>query len=106
MNNDPLRYIIIAHLRRIGYRNIHRAAAFAAARIARGQYQCANCKLLWKREDCHGDHIDPVIAPSTGFIDWNTYIQRLFYTKIQVLCKTCHKAKTKEENSRRWEIVE
>ncbi len=102
---SSLHYIIIAHLRRIGYRNIYRNEAFTAARVARGQYRCAKCLSLFKREEMHGDHISPVIEPSTGFVDWNRYIERLFYGPIQVLCKTCHKAKTKEENSRRWEIV-
>ena len=40
------------------------------------------------------DHIDPI-----GEIGGDQYIQRMFVssTKLQGLCKECHKAKTKEE---------
>lgn len=101
-----LRDVIQKHLRRIGYRNVTREAAFKAAHKARGSYECATCKNLFKRNDVHGDHIEPVIEPHMGFIDWNTYIARLFEGQIQVLCKGCHKAKTKAENTIRWEQVE
>lgn len=47
------------------------------------------------------DHIEPVIDPNVGFIDWNTYMDRLFCEEdgLQALCKDCHKIKTKEENN-------
>lgn len=51
------------------------------------------------------DHVIPVIGPE-GFVDWNTFIDRLFTTKdnFQVLCKACHDAKTKDEKELRNEL--
>jgi hypothetical protein len=47
------------------------------------------------------DHIDPVVDPHTGFVDWNTYIERMFceLTGFQVLCFDCHSKKTSIERS-------
>lgn len=100
-----LKNYIVAHLRRIGYLNIHRNQAFRDARVERGKYQCAACKQLFKLKETDGDHIDPVIDPHTGFTTWDSYIERLFLGRIQVLCKPCHKAKTSAENKIRWEEV-
>lgn len=65
-------------------------------------YLCNRCKEEYTNKDVEVDHIDPVVDPKVGFVDWNTYIQRLFSPRenYQVLCKTCHKAKTKEENKK------
>lgn len=55
------------------------------------------------------DHIEPVI-PIEGFKntswDWNEYYDRMFCPEegFQVLCKTCHDAKTKEENAQRRKV--
>jgi 5-methylcytosine-specific restriction endonuclease McrA len=55
------------------------------------------------------DHIIPVVDPKVGFVDWNTFIERLFTERdnFQTLCKPCHKKKsraekatTKEENKK------
>ena len=45
------------------------------------------------------DHKKPVVDPKIGFVDWNTYITRMFCKKsnLQVLCKSCHTKKTKKE---------
>lgn len=96
--NRTLINAIIAVLRRIGYRNVTRAEAFKRAHKARGVYECELCHAQVKRQDLHGDHIEPVIEPEVGFVDFNTYINRLFLGKIQAICKPCHKAKSKAEN--------
>jgi ribosomal protein S27AE len=44
------------------------------------------------------DHKYPVVDPKVGFIDWNTYIDRMFNGELQPLCKEDHDKKTKEEN--------
>jgi 5-methylcytosine-specific restriction endonuclease McrA len=75
-----------------------------SAHRERGQWQCCQCKKLTTRKDLHGDHILPVIEPSVGFVDWNTYIDRLFLGQIQPICKECHAKKTKEENKVRKEV--
>jgi 5-methylcytosine-specific restriction endonuclease McrA len=36
-----------------------------------------------------------------GFTTWDDYIKRMFEGKLQPLCETCHKAKSKIENAER-----
>jgi 5-methylcytosine-specific restriction endonuclease McrA len=62
-------------------------------------YKCNACKGDFPSTEVQVDHIIPVIDPLTGFVDWNTYIERMFCEKsnLQVLCKDCHSIKTKEE---------
>ena len=45
------------------------------------------------------DHIDPVVDPETGFVDFNTYIARMWCdrSKLQKICGECHRKKTNEE---------
>lgn len=65
-------------------------------------YKCAMCNKQFPQTDIQVDHIDPVVAV-TGFVDWNTFISRLFCkeSNLQVLCKPCHSKKSKEETSMR-----
>lgn len=61
-------------------------------------YRCAGCNGDYAARFVQVDHIDPVI-PLTGFVSWDDVINRMFCEKenLQVLCKTCHDAKTSEE---------
>jgi hypothetical protein len=45
------------------------------------------------------DHIVPVVCPNMGFVDWDSFIDRLFCDSsgLQVLCHECHLAKTADE---------
>lgn len=65
-------------------------------------YRCAACSGEFTSKDVQVDHIDPVISPSTGFVSWDVYIERLFCEKdnLQVLCTTCHKEKSKKERKK------
>lgn len=69
-------------------------------------YQCAGCLQEFPAKGVVADHISPVIEPEVGFIDWNTYIVRMFCSveNLQVLCNngenSCHHKKTKQE--REW----
>lgn len=87
-------------------------------------YKCAKCqRLFFERSEYPGrkktvkniavDHVDPVIDTTHGFVDWNTYIKRMFEGKLQVLCNypgkidgvySCHVLKTKDESNQRKEI--
>ena len=84
------------------------------ARIARGVYLCEGYKtrphkvpaslppLPGNKRRINNsivDHIQPVIDPCVGFVDWNTLIERLFCEEegFQLLCHECHKTKTKDE---------
>lgn len=84
------------------------------ARVKRGWYHCAMCgqevsastfmekKGKKKRvSNVFVDHINPVVDPNVGFIDWNTYIERMFCIEegLQLLCRECHDIKTKEEKA-------
>jgi len=81
------------------------------ARVDVGRYVCAECGTVGpatlppdsgqsrRRNNAAVDHIDPVVSPTTGFVDWNTYIDRMFLELegYQVLCYKCHGAKTRDE---------
>lgn len=71
----------------------------ASGRLAQF-YLCNRCKKEFTNKDVEVDHIIPVVDPKVGFVDWNTFIDRMFCERdnYQVLCKPCHKKKTKEEN--------
>ena len=82
-----------------------------AARRGRGEYECNGCGQVvpattkegrTRVKNIHVDHIDPVIDPDIGFVDWDSVIERLFVeiNKLQVLCSACHTIKTNEEKSR------
>jgi 5-methylcytosine-specific restriction endonuclease McrA len=62
----------------------------------RFEYPCANCGGLFKDREVDVDHIIPAGSLQT---DANSYLERLFCEpeELQILCKPCHKAKTKRE---------
>jgi len=65
----------------------------------RVEYLCSCCNDWYMGKDIQVDHADPVVDPTIGFVNWDTYIARLFCAKenLSVLCKTCHKSKTDQE---------
>lgn len=62
------------------------------------QDKAAELGAYWGK--VHVDHIDCVVDPLIGFVDWNTYFNRLFCSldNLQVLCEDCHKEKSGKEN--------
>lgn len=82
--------LIISALRKIWLWSPERKQALTNAK-ARKNYRCNHCHKLFPKKGVQVDHIIPIGT----FIDWNTYIERLFcpITNLQVLCKTCHKSK-------------
>lgn len=62
-------------------------------------YRCNLCSAEFTNKDMEVDHIEPVVNPAEGFVNWDTFISRLFCDKsnLQAICKPCHKAKTKQE---------
>lgn len=71
-------------------------------RVAK-HYICNACGQEFTSKDIEVDHITPVVDPVVGFVDWNTFITRLYCPKenLQVICKPCHKIKTKEERKKK-----
>ncbi len=86
-----------------------------SARVSTGLYLCASCSTVGpatlppdkgqsrRKNNAAVDHIDPVVNPKDGFIDWNTYINRMFLEEdgYQVLCWACHGVKTRDERELR-----
>jgi hypothetical protein len=102
-----LQPFVIAGLRRLSYKYRPRNEAMKRARLRRGVYRCAICGQEVRKKDMQMDHIEPVLDVKTGFIDYNTYIARLFVSidGWQVVCKKpCHSEKTKAENAKRREF--
>lgn len=66
-------------------------------------YKCAACRKLFIAREVQVDHIEPVVHPEDGFVDWETYFDRMFCEEenLQVLCKPCHKKKTDSERKER-----
>ena len=71
-------------------------------RIAQ-HYKCAVCLSTFPAKDVQVDHIDPVVCLKKGFVDWDTYIKRMYVAAdgLQVLCKPCHLIKSNEERKQR-----
>lgn len=66
------------------------------------EHLCNVCHL-WKRSVKNSkvviDHIKPVVDPAIGFIDLNTYFDRLWCDRsnLQKICGDCHRQKTNAE---------
>lgn len=91
------------------YHEVKKDGTKGARRV---HFKCAMCKRYFvDREGTREitvDHVDGVIDPKIGFVDWNTYIDRMYKGRLQVLCKypgerdgqiSCHKIKTAEERT-------
>lgn len=65
--------------------------------------RCAMCMQAFPTKEIEADHINPVVDIKTGFVDWNTFIERIAVNVdgYQALCKTCHKIKSDEERKQR-----
>lgn len=96
---------IVKALRRVWGWSPEKRAARARARTPRKgfYYLCDKCGGEFLRKETAVDHIEPVVQPELGFVDWNTLVGRLFCheTNLAVLCKPCHKLKTKVEAGER-----
>lgn len=98
-----LKQFVINQLRRASWRWPPRNQAKNAAKTARNCYTCAICKGSFPNKSVNVDHILPVVSTTTGFVDWNVYIDRLYCNLegFQVLCDDCHDKKTASEREER-----
>jgi 5-methylcytosine-specific restriction endonuclease McrA len=65
-------------------------------------FHCKSCGEAFPQKEVEVNHITPVV-PIDGFDSWDGVIYRMFCEKdgLEVLCKPCHKAVTKQENELR-----
>lgn len=65
-------------------------------------YECAVCAIPFPAKEVEVNHKLPV-TPIEGFTTWDVVVERMFCEKsgLEVVCKPCHKAITKEENETR-----
>lgn len=70
------------------------------------QYLCSECQTWTKSTEISVDHTEPVIETGVGFVDWNTFINRLFcsYDNLRVMCNSCHDKKTQSEVTAKFKI--
>lgn len=101
------------------------------SKARRVEYQCNHCKQWFpekinKITQVQVDHVEPVINPQTGYVDFNTWIAREFVDvevwdpkinsrlalynsikhRLQLLCGPCHLLKTNQEGVVRKEVKE
>jgi hypothetical protein len=87
-------------LRKLSQKWPPRFEIISNARVERGVYICAGYKRpehkVRYKDGINVDHIKPIMK---GNPTWNTIIKRMFCEKdgLQLLCKTCHNKKTKDE---------
>lgn len=80
------------------------AKAFVGSRInpkskrLAKHYRCAGCNKLFVAAGVQVDHKMPIGTVGS----WDAFIERLFceVDNLQVLCKSCHKKKTKKERAK------
>jgi 5-methylcytosine-specific restriction endonuclease McrA len=67
------------------------------------QYRCNVCLQYVGSTKVAVDHVTPVVSVDDGFVDFNTFIQRLFCNEdnLQVICDECHTTKTNSERIER-----
>lgn len=71
----------------------------------RVSFKCETCTVNVTPLEFVVDHTEPVVNVETGFVDYNTYVKRLFcpINNLSGMCKTCHNAKSLLENRSRRE---
>ncbi len=67
--------------------------------------KCASCNKMEPAYLCQVDHIEPIVPTNSSLeqMDWNTIVDNTFCIEdnLAVVCKPCHKLKTKAENKER-----
>lgn len=114
VDDKTLQDFLIKSLRAASLKWKPRNDCFKKARTRHGYYRCASCgeevpntiKVAGEQKRMQyvfADHIEPVVDPRRGFVDWNEYVARLFVdaSGYQLLCKPCHEAKSNKENELR-----
>ena len=94
MKKQTPKQLTIGALRSSFIRSRARGNTVKRNRVARGQYKCEICDYLGKVREFNVDHIVPVMWCD----DWNEIVARFWDEEnLQLLCKECHKVKTKDD---------
>jgi 5-methylcytosine-specific restriction endonuclease McrA len=109
-------YSIMSAIKRCFSRSPNHREALNKAKCPRrkgprggARYVCVECKKDFASKDVQVDHIDPIVPIGTLSKDmtWDEVVGRTFcnISNLQILCKTCHKEKSAEENAERRKIA-
>lgn len=98
------KYLFAAARRIFGW-SPEKRKAFVKVSHGDMMFRCEKCTVAYDKKELHVDHKLPVM-PLQGFDNWDAYFNRLFcpVNGLQILCKQCHKIKTKSENALRKEL--
>ena len=69
-------------------------------------HRCEKCGGQFPQNEMAADHKHPVVDPSVGFVDWNTYIARMYVEScgFDAICVGCHARITAEQNQLRAQL--
>ena len=113
MTNSKLKSWLISGLRRMTMRFPPRNEALKAAKVGKklnpktgrmcDHYKCAGCLNEFPGKEIAMDHIQPIVEPGVGFVNWDVYMQRMWVPveQWQPLCKECHTKKSSLERQER-----
>jgi len=82
-----------------GFLELHRIEWYVGKR-KRVSYKCNCCESLFSSKDIQVDHVVPLGRfVYRGLKDAHRFYDLIYcdYSNLQILCKACHKVKTKEE---------
>ena len=97
MKKQTPKQLTIGALRSSFMRSRARGNTVKRNRISRGLYKCEECGHEGKVREFNVDHIVPVMECQ----DWNKIVARFWdEDNLQLLCKECHKVKTKDDRRR------
>lgn len=85
-------------LRKLWSRYPNKHLCMKAARIARNEYVCAECRGVFGNKEVCVDHIDPC-GSLNAFKDLEEFTRKLLCSldNLQVMCSNCHYIKTMKE---------
>lgn len=105
--NEEFDYLkhCIAQLRRGWNKQPPALLAKAKALQENGLYTCFHCKGEFKDKEIQIDHVESVVSVVDGFISLDQFAKRLLHkdAALNIVCKPCHKVKTKAEQKLRKE---
>lgn len=124
--NVAMKGKVLSALRKLSWSCVSINNKYKKAKVAPSTYECSSCgkwcyngksesALLElkqnnpsknvKNESVYRDHISPIVPVIKGWKwDWNTIINNMLMCDedaIQILCFSCHEAKTYQENEQR-----